>query len=80
MGDLDVERRVREIVADQLGITEEDVTPDATLGENLGADSLDLIELFMALEEEFGIEISEQMAEKIETVADLIGFLDNRVH
>ncbi|NPB05308.1 MAG: acyl carrier protein, partial [Aquificae bacterium] len=66
----DIEQRVREIIADQLGEPIENITPDKDFVQDLGADSLDVVELVMALEEEFGIEIPEEDAEKIKTVGD----------
>nr|VFK39487.1 MAG: acyl carrier protein [Candidatus Kentron sp. SD]VFK44585.1 MAG: acyl carrier protein [Candidatus Kentron sp. SD]VFK79023.1 MAG: acyl carrier protein [Candidatus Kentron sp. SD] len=63
-----VEDRVRKIVADQLGVKEEDVVDDASFVDDLGADSLDTVELVMALEEEFDCEIPDEEAEKITTV------------
>ena len=61
------EERVKKIVAEQLGVEEEQVTPEASFMDDLGADSLDTVELVMALEEEFDIEISDEDAEKIQT-------------
>ena len=63
-----VEERVRKIVVEQLGVKEEEVTPEASFVDDLGADSLDTVELVMALEEEWGCEIPDEEAEKITTV------------
>ena len=63
-----IEERVRKIVVEQLGVKEEEVTPEASFVDDLGADSLDTVELVMALEEEFGCEIPDEEAEKITTV------------
>ena len=63
-----IEERVKKIVAEQLGVKEEEVQTDASFVEDLGADSLDTVELVMALEEEFGVEIPDEDAEKITTV------------
>jgi acyl carrier protein len=65
-----IDDRLRRIVSEQLGVEESQVTSTASFEEDLNADSLDLVELIMSLEEEFGIEISEEDAEKIRTVGD----------
>ena len=67
--------RVKKIVAEQLGVNEADVKDDSSFVEDLGADSLDTVELVMALEEEFGCEIPDEAAEKILTVKDAIDYL-----
>ena len=77
MGD-DVASKVRKIVADHLGVDEEKVTGEASFIDDLGADSLDTVELVMAFEEEFGSEISDSEAEKILTVGDAIKFIENK--
>ncbi len=74
-----VERRVIEIIVEQLGVGEEEVTPEASFIDDLGADSLDLVELIMAMEEEFGLEISDEDAEKIQTVQDVINYITEHV-
>ena len=71
----DVVERVRKIVVEQLGVKEEEVTLEASFVDDLGADSLDTVELVMALEEEFDIEISDEDAEKIQTVQDAITYI-----
>lgn len=71
-----VEERVRKIVVEQLGVSEEQVTLEASFVDDLGADSLDTVELVMALEEEFDTEIPDEDAEKITTVKQAIGFID----
>ena len=68
--------KIREIVAEQLGVDADEVTPEASFADDLGADSLDTVELVMALEEEFGIEIPDEEAEKISTVADAIKYIE----
>jgi acyl carrier protein len=70
-----IEERLRRIISEQLGVDEAQVTPNASFEEDLNADSLDLVELIMSLEEEFGIEISEEDAEKIRTVGDAVEYV-----
>jgi acyl carrier protein len=67
--------KVKKIIADQLGVEESEVTEDVSFIEDLGADSLDIVELIMALEEEFGIEIPDEDAEKIATVKDAVTYI-----
>nr|2EHS_A Chain A, Acyl carrier protein [Aquifex aeolicus VF5]2EHT_A Chain A, Acyl carrier protein [Aquifex aeolicus VF5] len=74
-----LEERVKEIIAEQLGVEKEKITPEAKFVEDLGADSLDVVELIMAFEEEFGIEIPDEDAEKIQTVGDVINYLKEKV-
>lgn len=69
---MSIEERVKKIIVEQLGVKEEDVKPEASFVEDLGADSLDTVELVMALEEEFDIEIPDEEAEKITTVQSAI--------
>ena len=69
------EARVREIIVNELGVEPEKVTDDASFVEDLGADSLDTVELVMAFEEEFGIDIPDEDAEQMRTVGDAIGYL-----
>jgi acyl carrier protein len=73
------EDRVKQIIVDQLGVAMEQVTPEASFIDDLGADSLDTVELVMALEEEFGIEIPDEDAEKMTTVADAVKYLESHV-
>ena len=70
-----IEKRVKEIVAEQLGVDEAQVTNEASFMDDLGADSLDTVELVMALEEEFDIEISDEDAEKIQSVQDAVDYI-----
>ena len=70
------DERVKKIITEQLGVDEEDVTPEANFVEDLGADSLDTVELVMAFEEEFGIEIPDDDAEKITKVKDAIEYIE----
>ena len=74
----DVEARVKAIIVEQLGVDAEEVTSEASFVEDLGADSLDTVELIMAFEEEFGVEISDDEAEKIRKVRDAIDYIDKR--
>ena len=71
-----IEGRVKKIVVEQLGVAEDQVTPDASFVDDLGADSLDTVELVMALEEEFDAEIPDDEAEKITTVKQAIDFIN----
>ena len=71
----ELEERIAEIIAEQLGVEAAEVTPEASFVDDLGADSLDTVELVMALEEEFGIEIPDEEAEKIATVKDAITYI-----
>ena len=75
---MSIEERVKKIIVEQLGVKEEDVKPEASFVEDLGADSLDTVELVMALEEEFDIEIPDEEAEKITTVQQAIDFVTSR--
>jgi acyl carrier protein len=70
--------KVQEIVADKLGVEVSEVTPEASFQEDLGADSLDIVELVMALEEEFNIDIPEEEAEKIVTVGDAVNYIKDK--
>ena len=68
--------RLKKIIVEQLGVDEEEVTAQASFVEDLNADSLDLVELIMSLEEEFGMEISDEDAEKIQKVSDAVEFIE----
>ena len=70
---------VKAIIVEQLGVKEEEVSPEASFIDDLGADSLDTVELVMALEEKFGIEIPDEEAEKMKTVGDAIKYLEEKV-
>lgn len=70
-----VEERVKEIIVEQLGVSQEEVVPEASFINDLGADSLDTVELVMAFEEAFDMEIPEEDAEKIQTVQDAINYI-----
>ncbi|MFQ5790964.1 MAG: acyl carrier protein [Acidobacteriota bacterium] len=71
-----IQEKVRSIIVDQLGVDEEQVTSEASFVDDLGADSLDQVELVMALEEEFGIEIPDEDAEKITRVKEAVGYIE----
>ena len=72
---MNIEEKVKGIIVEQLGVDEDEVTPTAAFVEDLGADSLDQVELVMALEEEFKLEISDEDAEKIKTVQDAVKYI-----
>ena len=76
----EIEEQVKKIVVDHLGIDESKVVPEAKFIDDLGADSLDTVELVMAFEEEFGSEISDSEAEKILTVGDAIKFIESKAN
>ena len=76
MAEKSIEERVKDIIVEQLGVNPEQVTPSASFIEDLGADSLDTVELVMAFEEEFGVEIPDDAAEKIRTVGDAVAFIN----
>ena len=75
----DIQERVKAIIADQLGVDEAEITSEASFVDDLGADSLDTVELVMALEEEFNIEIPDEEAEKISTVKDAVNYIEEHL-
>jgi acyl carrier protein len=75
MASTELETRLKKIIAEQLGVDEAQVVPSASFSDNLNADSLDLVELIMSLEEEFSVEIPDEEAEKILTVGDALSYL-----
>jgi len=77
MASPEIEARLKKIVAEQLNVDEEKVVPSARFNEDLNADSLDLVEMIMSLEEEFGVEIPDEDAEKILTVQDALTYVDS---
>ena len=74
-----VEDRVSEIIIEQLGVTKDELAPAASFIDDLGADSLDIVELVMAMEETFDIEIPDDDAEKIQTIGDAVGYVKDRL-
>lgn len=77
MAEKTIEQRIKDIIIEQLGVTADQVTPGAKFIEDLGADSLDTVELVMALEEEFGLEIPDDEAEKLQSVGDVIKHVED---
>ena len=75
----EIEARVKAIIVDKLGVDESEVTPNASFTNDLGADSLDTVELIMELEKEFGMQIPDDQAEKISTVQDAVDYITNNV-
>jgi len=74
-----VDEKVKDIISEQLGVKKEEIKPESSFIDDLGADSLDTVEVVMALEEEFGIEIPDEDAEKITTVGEAVKYIDNKV-
>jgi len=72
-----IEQKVKDIIVEQLGVNADQATPEAKFIEDLGADSLDTVELIMALEEEFGIEVPDEEAEKLQSVGDVIKYIED---
>lgn len=75
MNEQDIFVRMKKVIVEELGVKEEEVTPEATLTEDLGADSLDVVELVMAFEEEFGVEIPDDDVTKLRTIQDAIDYI-----
>ncbi len=75
----DPEARLKKIITEQLGVTEEEVVPEASFIDDLNADSLEMVDLIISLEEEFNIQVSDEDAEKIKTVKDAIEFLQEQL-
>ncbi len=79
MSQTEIFDKVKKIVADQLSVEDEKITPQSNFANDLGADSLDTVEMVMALEEEFSIEIPDEAAEKITTVQEAVDYINNKV-
>jgi acyl carrier protein len=77
--EMDLEQRISEMIIEQLGATKEEMVPEASFIDDLGADSLDIVELVMAMEETFDIEIPDEDAEKIQTIGDAVAYLRERL-
>jgi len=76
---MSLERRVQEIIVEQLGVSAEEAVPEASFIDDLGADSLDIVELVMAMEEEFDVEIPDEDAEKIQTIGAAVQYLRDKL-
>lgn len=75
----DIFEKLKKVIVDTLGVNEDQVTPQASFVDDLGADSLDMVEMIMALEDEFGISISDEEAQKIRTVQDAVEYIENEI-
>ncbi len=78
MSEKSIQERVKEIIVDQLGVNPEQVTPEASFIDDLGADSLDIVELVMAFEEEFEVEVPDEDAEKLNKVGDAVKYIEEK--
>jgi acyl carrier protein len=78
MSEKSIEEKVKDIIVEQLGVNPEQVTPSASFIEDLGADSLDTVELVMAFEEEFNVEVPDEDAEKLQTVGDVVKYIEEK--
>lgn len=78
MAEKSIDEKVKDIIVEQLGVNPEQVTPQASFIEDLGADSLDIVELVMAFEEEFSVEVPDEDAEKLQTVGDVTNYIRER--
>jgi len=74
----DVMEKIKEIIVEQLDVTEDKITEEASFIDDLGADSLDIVELLMAIEDEYGIEISDEESEKLRTVGDVVKYIEEK--
>lgn len=77
MAEKSIEQRIKDIIVEQLGVNADQVTPEAKFIEDLGADSLDTVELVMAFEEEFGIDVPDEEAEKLQSVGDVVRYVED---
>ncbi len=78
MAEKTIEEKVKDIIVEQLGVNPEQVTPQAKFIEDLGAESLDTVELVMAFEEEFNVEVPDEEAEKLQTVGDVVKYIEDK--
>jgi acyl carrier protein len=78
MSEKSIEEKIKDIIVEQLGVNPEQVTPSASFIGDLGADSLDTVELVMAFEEEFGVEVPDEDAEKLQTVSDVVKYIEDK--
>jgi acyl carrier protein len=78
MAEKSIEEKVKDIIVEQLGVNPDQVTPQAKFIEDLGADSLDTVELVMAFEEEFNVEVPDEEAEKLQTVGDVVKYIEDK--
>ena len=78
MAEKSIEEKVKDIIVEQLGVNPEQVTPQAKFIEDLGADSLDTVDLVMAFEEEFNVEVPDEEAEKLQTVGDVVKYIEDK--
>ena len=78
MSEKTIKEKVKDIIVEQLGVNPEQVTPAASFIEDLGADSLDTVELVMAFEEEFGVEVPDEDAEKLQSVGDVVKYIEEK--
>ena len=76
---MELEQRVSEIIVEQLGVSRDDIESESSFTDDLGADSLDLVEMVMAMEEEFGVEIPEEDSEKLQTFGDAVAYLKEKL-
>ncbi|MFA7677734.1 MAG: acyl carrier protein [Candidatus Omnitrophota bacterium] len=77
---MSVDEKVKDIISEQLGVKKEEIKPESSFIDDLGADSLDTVEVVMALEEEFGIEIPDEDAEKITTVGEAVKYIEDKIN